>query len=594
MNLDDIMETDIWQLYQKGQDYHRITGIYEDTDRNYRMYNGDQWGGAKLGGIEPVQKNFIKPIVKYKLSVIHDNLYRAVFSSMNYDNKAFRQTAENCCELLNGYIERLWEQDKMDDKLREVTEDAAINDEGIVYIYWDEEEKRPVHQVVKKNDIYYGDENSEDIQSQPYILIRKRMSVVNAIDLAVAHGVSNDMLHFILGDNETLEETGEAAKQEVDDRVTVVYKMYKRHGTVKFSIATRYVDIAEDEETSLKLYPIAHMTWERKAGSARGEGEVRYLIPNQIEVNRTEMRRVLTVREQAYPMRVIDVSKVENPDAVDTVGGTIRTNGQPVDDVNKIIGTVHPAQMSNDVKELQESLIQVTRDLAGAGDTATGQVNPEAASGRAILAVQQASHAPMTAQKEKTKSIIEDISKIDLEYLIVNSENGIDMLEEVDDPETGEKTMQMVNVPQSVWEQLQATVKIDVTPKGVYDRFALEQTLENLLTNGLFSEERFPEFETYVEALPDDAVAPKQILEGIVKRKREERLRIATMDAQAQLMQQRAQQFLMEDPDGQAQQMADAETQAEAQLRAKEAEYAKKESKLDEETAEAEAETDEE
>jgi hypothetical protein len=379
------------------------------------------------------------------------------------------------------------------------------------------------------------------------------------------------------------------AKQEVDDRVTVVYKMYKRHGTVKFSIATRYIDIAEDEETGLKLYPIAHMTWERKAGSARGEGEVRYLIPNQIEVNRTEMRRVLTVREQAYPMRVIDVTKVENPEALDTVGGTIHTKGQTVDDVNKIVGTVQPAQMSNDVKELQESLIQVTRDLAGAGDTATGQVNPEAASGRAILAVQQASHAPMTAQKEKTKSIIEDIAKIDLEYLIVNSENGIDMLEEVDDPETGEKTMQMVNVPQSVWEQLQATVKIDVTPKGVYDRFALEQTLENLLTNGLFSEERFPEFETYVEALPDDAVAPKQILEGIVKRKREERLRIATMDAQAQLMQQRAQQFLMEDPDGQAQQMADAE----AQLRAKEAEYAEKESKLDEETAEAEAETDE-
>jgi hypothetical protein len=147
----------------------------------------------------------------------------------------------------------------------------------------------------------------------------------------------------------------------------------------------------------------------------------------------------------------------------------------------------------------------------------------------------------------------------------------------------------MVNVPQSVWEQLQATVKVDVTPKGVYDRFALEQTLENLLTNGLFSEERFTEFETYVEALPDDAVAPKQILEGIVKRKREERLRIATMDAQAQLVQQRAQQFLMEDPDGQAQQIADAE----AQLMAQEAEYAEQEAELDEETAEAEEETDE-
>lgn len=592
LDLQDIMETDIWQLYEKGRNYHRITGVYADTDRNYRMYNGDQWGGAKLGGIEPLQKNFIKPIVKYKLSVIHDNLYRAVFSSMNYENKAFRKTAEKCCELLNGYVSRLWEQDKMDDKLREVTEDAAINDEGIFYVYWDEEKGRPVHEVVKKNDIYYGDENEEDIQAQPYILIRKRMSVVNAQDLALAHGVGNDKLVYIVGDNDTLEEAGEAAKEELDNRVTVVYKMYKRHGTVRFSIATRYVEITEDEETSLKLYPVAHMTWERKAGSARGEGEVRYLIPNQIEVNRTEMRRVLTVREQAYPMRVIDVSRIANPQALDTVGGTLQTTGNmPVDDVNKIVGTIAPAQMSPDVVKLQEDLIQMTRDLAGAGDTATGQVDPESASGRAILAVQQASHAPMTAQKEKTKSIIEDVSRIDLEYLIVNSENGIDMLEEVTDPETGEDTMQVVNVPQATLEQLQATVRIDVTPKGVYDKFAQEQTLENLLLQGFFSVQRLPEFEAYVEALDDDSVAPKPKLEAIIKRMKDEQKRIAMMQAQAQMMQQRAQQFLMEDPDGQAEQIADAQMQM---LMQAEAQYAEQEAALDEETAEAEAQTDQE
>ena len=51
--------------------------------------------------------------------------------------------------------------------------------------------------------------------------------------------------------------------------------------------------------------------------------------------------------------------------------------GLGVDDVAKIISTLPPAQMSPDVKQLQEDLIQVTRDLAGAGDIATGQVNPE-------------------------------------------------------------------------------------------------------------------------------------------------------------------------------------------------------------------------
>ena len=590
MDNQEIRETPIWTLYEKGRNYHRMTGIYVDTDRNYRMYNGNQWEGAKLGDVEPVQKNFIKPIVKYKCAVIHDNLYGIVYSSMNFENREFRKTAEKYCDLLNAYIARLWEQDKMDFKLRRVTKDAAINDEGIIYVYFDAEKNTPVHEIIKKNDIYYGNENDDDIQNQPYILIRKRLPVVNAVDLALREGMSEDKIPFIIGDNDTFEESGEAAKLEVDDMVTVVYKMYKKDGTVHFSIATRWVEIADEIDTGLSLYPVAHFNWEEKEGSARGEGEVRYLIPNQIEVNRTEVRRVLTVKYQAYPQKVVDVSKVINPQALNTVGGMIQTNGQPVDDVHKIVGTITPAQMSPDVVKLQEDLIQMTRDLAGAGDTATGQVDPEAASGRAILAVQQASQAPMTEQKETCKNFIEDLARIDLEYMIVHAVDGINMEEEFTDPETGEETYQVINVPQSALQQLQATVKIDVTPKGVYDRFAQEQTIENLLIQGLLSGQRLPELKIYHKILPDDCVAPKRSIGEAIEYAEEEQRRIAIINAQAQMMQQRAQQFLMEDPDGQADQIADAQMKLMAQ---QEAQYAEQEAALDEETAEAEAETDE-
>ena len=594
MDIQEIKETPIWTLYERGRNYHRQVGIYVDTDRNYRMYNGNQWEGAKLGDVEPVQKNFIKPIVKYKVSVIHDNLYAIVYSSQNYENREFRKAAERYCDLLNGYASRVWERDKMDFKGRRITKDSAINDEGIIYVNFDREKMTPVNEIVKKNDIYYGNENDDDIQAQPYILIRKRMPVVNAIELALSEGMSADKVDLIIGDNDTFEESGEAAKVELDDMVTIVYKFYKQDGSVRFSIASRWVMIAEDIDLGISLYPIAHFNWEEKEGSARGEGEVRYLIANQIEVNRTEVRRVLTVKYQAYPQKVVDVSKIANPQALNTVGGTIRTNGQPVEDIHKIVGTLPPAQMSPDVVKLQEDLINVTRDLAGAGDTATGQVDPESASGRAILAVQQASQAPMTEQKESYKNFIEDLARIWLEYLIAYAENGIELEETVTDPMTGEETVQLVNVPQSALQQLQATVKIDITPKSVYDRFAQEQTVENLLIQGFFNAQRVGELEIYAKTLDDDSVAPKvKIMEAIEYIKEEQR-KIAMIEAQAQAMQQRAQQFLWEDPDGQAEQVADAQMQLEAMLAAKEAQYAGQEAELDEETAEAEEETDEE
>jgi Glu-tRNA(Gln) amidotransferase subunit E-like FAD-binding protein len=135
------------------------------------------------------------------------------------------------------------------------------------------------------------------------------------------------------------------------------------------------------------------------------------------------------------------------------------------------------------------------------------------------------------------------------------------MEDTVVDPMSGEEVVQIVKVPQTALEQLKASVKIDVTPKGVYDRFAQEQTIENLLLNGMFSAERVSEFKAYVDALDDDSVAPKMKLEQIVDNIQDEQKRIAMIEARAQMIQQRANKFLYGDPDEQASLMADAQMQ---------------------------------
>ena len=564
MDLEEIRETGIWTLYEQGVTYCRMMGMFGDTDKNYRMYNGDQWYGLKVAGIEKVQYNFIKPIVRYKVGIIMTNLYGINYSSENFEDKAFKVTADRVCALLNKRAARIWERDYMDIKLRLVVKDAAINDEGIVYVTLDKETGMPTNEILNKTDVFYGNENDSDIQSQPYILVKKRMPVVEAQALAQANGVSAELVKFIIGDNDNLEQAGEAAKWEKDPMCTVVTKLYKENGKVRFAMATRYVDIKKETDSGLTYYPLAHIIWEEKKGSARGEGEVRQLIPNQLETNKTAMRRALSVKNVAFPQKVVNTDRISNPDDLDKVGATIKARGQQVDDVAKVFNYVHPAQMSPDAKELLNELISSTRELAGAGEIATGQINPENASGRAILAVKQATEQPLTENLSYVKGLVEDLARIWLD-MITAYNDSIRLEEEVKDPMTGETAVALVEVQKATLRALQPVVKVDITPRGAFDKYAQEQSMENLLSSGLLSAQRMPELKLYVKSLDDDSVMPKQKLLDIIDEWEKDQQRIAQISQQGELMKQRVQQFLMGDPQGQASQIAAAQWQGIAQ-----------------------------
>jgi hypothetical protein len=564
MDLKELKETEVWQLYQRGKSYLYMMNVYSDTDKNHRMYNGNQWEGLKIKSIEPVQLNFIKPVVKYKVAVINQNLWGIVYNPDNFEED-FRDTASQLCKLLNLKAANIWEKDRMDIKIRKISKEAAINDEAPIYLRYDNDKKMPISEKISKNDIYYGDENNSEIQTQPYILIRQRKSVIEARNLAASEGVPKEELEKIIGDNQTWEEAGDQAKYEVDDKVTIITKFYKNNGKVYYTMATRYLDIIKDENSGLTRYPIAHMLWEDKEGSARGEGEVRNLIANQIEVNKTLMRRALVAKQTAYPQKIVNVDAIENPSAVDTVGGTIKVKGKQVEDVKKMFAITQPMQMSSDVELLQNDLIKTTRELAGAGDITTGAVNPETASGKAILAVQNASQQPLVEQMASLKDFIEQISLIWLDMIITYNPNGLILQDKSINQITGEETITPIKVNEEALTKLKASVKIDITPISAYDKYAQELSMENLLKGGWFSSQKIGQLETYVEALPDNSTMPKQQLLELIKKVKAKQEYIAQIQAQMQMQTQRANQFLQNDPDAQASQMAEAQQRIDSQ-----------------------------
>ena len=87
-------------------------------------------------------------------------------------------------------------------------------------------------------------------------------------------------------------------------------------------------------------------------------------------------------------------------------------------------------------------------------------------------------------------------------------------------------------------EGLKASVRVDVTPAGAFDRYAVELSLENLFTTDKIT------FEEYVKALPSGSVMPKSTLEIILADRKKAAKEIAEMQKQAALMQQQFNQTL--------------------------------------------------
>ena len=552
-DLKDLPKTDTWELFETGRNYLRRMNVYSDTDLNYRMYNGNQWEGANIQGIEKAQYNFIETIVNYKVSTINQNLYAIHFSSENFEQKEFRKNAKKVCDLLDKKAARVWEKDQMDTKIREISIDSAVNDEGVMFVYYDEDTQSPVNEVLNKNDIQFGNEQSSDIQSQPYIIISRRKPVIAIKEIAQKEGATEEELRYIVSDNDMQDQAGVDAKYEKDDMVTYVTKMWKQDGTVWYQSATKYVDIEKPKDSGLSLYPVDHMVWKDKKGWSRGEGEVRNLIPNQLELNKTLARSLLAIKQCAYAQKVVNIDKIQNPEAVNQVGGTIKTqNGASVEDVSKIFTYIQPASMSTDVSKVMSDLIQITRELKNAGNIATGGINPEQASGKAILAVQQASQQPLTEQAIGLKKFIEGIARIWLDMWTKYTPDGMKLEEDITDPETGEEYTQIVDVPASMLENLKGVVRIDITPTSPYDKYARELSIENMFKAGMFNIQKLPELKIYADILPDDSTMPKQEILDAIEKMEEEQQKIALINAQAQMMQQRANQFLSGDVNQQA------------------------------------------
>lgn len=523
-------QNEIYTKYRKSHEYVQKKGLVTKTDKNWEFYIGDQWKGINSNGEKLPVANIVAPILKYKVSTIAQNSMTAQYSDSNDDpkyNDIYRE--------LNSRFTRSWEKAKMDMVVWECTENSAVQGDAYAYFWSGDTNDRP--QVLSNTSILFGDENIANIQDQPYIIIVERLSLARVKADAEANGISQEEIDMIRPDDDTTDVVFN--KDEVSNKVTSLLYFEKIDGIVNVAKATKdciYKPLSPQIATQngktvgkTTLYPIVSFIWEKKPNSARGASEVERIIPNQLEINKTLARRAVAVKLGAYPRLAYDTTAIQDPSVLDKVGMAIGVNTGGAQSITQAVSYLNATNMSSDAQNLFADLIDRTTDLAGASDTALGNINPSRTSGEALSIIRDETQAPLNKQINTKQQFVEDIATLwfdiwttyDMDNFKATStdENG----DEVTDEEGNPVTVQIT--PKEI-EELRPSVKIDVSEDSRWSRQAEQQALDNLLQQQQIT------FEEYIELLPENSPLPVGKLQKIAKTRAEQK---AQMEAQQQM-----------------------------------------------------------
>lgn len=530
-NEDQKLQTDIWQKFELSKDYEDKKRLLQRTERNWNFFVGNQWKGLNSFGEELPVLNFIKTIVQYKISSVAQNAMTAYYSDMEN-----RPEVSEVYKALNLYWRQCWEKSKMNEMCWRMLKSAAI--QGDSYFYWHDGNTLEPPQIIPNTSIHFADENIDNIQDQPYIIIEERWDLEAVKKYAKENGVSEEDIKLISADDKT--ERQLYNKEEVRDKVTVLLYMTRNdNGVVETGRSTEAVIIepleakvnqngAGEIKGNLTVYPVINYVWEALPNTARGVGEVEMLIPNQLELNKTLARRSMAVKMAAYPRLAYDATAVGNPEDLDKVGAPIAVQGGSAQSINQMIAYLNPANISSDALQLSNDLLQTTKDLAGASDYALGNINPEQASGTAIIAVRDQSQVPLNEQVSRFKQFVEDVSLLWVDLWIVFNSDGITF--EYED-ENGQKIP--VTLSQKDLEGLKPTVMIDVSPDNQWTKLAEQQSLDTLLQLGQIT------LEEYIECTPENSSVPKGKLQQVMNKRKAQQMQME----QQMMMQQAQNQF---------------------------------------------------
>ncbi len=497
-------------------------GLYEQNRLNERFFAGDQWAGAQCGDQRPlVRHNVLKRLGEHKLAVIGSTPVSVTFSADGIPCTTAQQeqvqkaregylhgepvdeeglTEEVKTNLataaLSDYFRVTAERVKLDDLKETVLRCAYIGGTGVLYTYWDDSVPTGLyadgaHSLPLKGDIgcevldienvYFGDPNVDDIQSQPYILVAGRRTVSQLREEARRFGAPERELQNIRPDRETLYMAGEYSGDEPPElqKATVITRFWKAadpatgETNVWAARVCRGVVVRPPWNLGIRLYPLAKFSWERRRGCAYGESEITELIPNQIAINRMLTASVWAMMMAGMPIMVVNGDVVTVPLTNDP--GQIVTVYGGEEEVAGALRYVQPPVFASQWSESVSTLINATLTQSGANSALLGDVSPNNTS--AILAVREAASMPLTMVQRRFYSFCEDVARIWAEFWV--TQYGTRQLRIED-----ERGVWYWTFDGDRYRHLVLTARIDVSSSTLFGESQTVQTLNRLFEEG--------------------------------------------------------------------------------------------------------------
>jgi hypothetical protein len=490
------MENNILELasqvqneYKDGLAYKKQQGYLNDWAEYERFRAGQQWPAAtnRTKDLPRPVFNVIDQIQGHKVSSVMNENIKMVFSAMETTQDEQSDDPElQAADLFTRYADASWERIKQDDLNEEALDSASNTGTCIWHYYWDASKSggnkmkwigEMEGEIIDPVNFFPSNPQQRNVQKQQYIIVTHRDDVKSIQEEAKQNGLGPEFIAMITPDKETQDQAYDLAKYEITSskKATVLTKYWRENGFIYFMKVCGNVVVKPKTNTMHKLYPLEVMQWKRRKKSIFGVGDTEGLIPNQKSINFLIAMQILSVQNTGWPKMLIKKQFIHQTPT--NTPGEILYDNSPQGSWGAQY--MVPGMISQAAQGLVEAILQYTKEVSGANESAMGEQVSAQLNAAAISLLQKQAGIPIESIRRRFYQSMENVAKIWEEFFKVNYNTTrlVTLKDENQEPYT-------TQFNGSQYQDIDMQLKIDIGPATGYSETMVINTLDKFYDRG--------------------------------------------------------------------------------------------------------------